>query len=277
MGLDASVKCRCWEDGLCSPPASLAPRLWYDPETAEVNQTTPENLSLEEVLPLYLEYDLWVMEGACAHFNMLIACERISNWSGLREFQHALRSLGKDAYTSLLREIPNSNGGMTKPADAWMCLAELDRFCSTGPFGRIVELVDGDSGEVIHSRVGPYDGWLGTDGATGISHRLNMDGTFQIERGQAGVMQHDPDAKILFLSKEFSQAKTAEEVICFTDLTSGKQLLCAKGFRDASERYPTSFRVTQSLDTPARYEYCVEPLRRVFRAAIDTGHPVLWN
>ncbi len=277
MGLDASVSCRCWEDGLCNPPASLAPRLWYDPVRAEVNQTTPENLPTPEVLALDLEYDLWVMEGACAHQLMCAARERISNWSGLREFQHALRSLGKGSNIALLREIPNRNGGLTKPTDARMCLAELDNFCSTGPFGQVVELVDGGNGEVIHSRVAPYHGWLGTNGATDISRRLTMDGTFQIEYGQAGVMCHDPDAKILFRSTAFSQAEAPSGEFCFTDLSSGEQLLCSDGLQDTSGRYPALLKVKQSEDALSRYTYCVKPLRRVFNAAIDTGHPVLWS
>ena len=277
MGLDASVSCRCWEDGLCNPPASLESRLWYDPVTAEVNQTTPENLSAQEILALDLEYDLWVMEGACTHQSMRIARERISNWSGLHEFKHALRSLGEGSNVALLREIPNRNGGLTKPADARVCLAELDHFCLTGPFGQIVELVDGGSGEVIHTRVVPYHGWLRTNGATGISYRLTMDGTFQIERGQAEVMRHDPDVKVLFRSRAFSQVAALAGEFCFTDLSSGEQLLCSDGIKDASGGYPASLKVRQGEDAPARYAYCVEPLRRVFQAAIDTGHPVLWS
>ena len=277
MGLDASVKCRCWEDGLCNPPASLAPRLWFDPTTAEVNVTMPEGLPEEEHMALYLEYDLWVLEGACAHESMSVVGERISNWSGLREFQHALRSLGEGSNAALLREIPNRNGGLTKPADARMCLAELDSLCLTGPFDQIVELVDAGSGGVIHSRVGPYDGWLGTNGATGVSRRLTMDGSFQIERGQAGVMRHDPDAKVLFRSKAFSQTRMPAGDYCFTDLSSGEQTICSDGLQDGSGCYPAMFKVKQSKDNPARYAYCVDPLRRVFHAAVDTGHPVLWS
>lgn len=276
MGLDASVKCRCWEDGLCKPPASLAPRLWFDPTTAEVNITMPDGLPEEELMALYLEYDLWILEGACAHDSMSVVGERISNWGGLREFQHALRSLGEGSNAALLREIPNGNSGLTKSADARMCLAELNRFCSASAFGRVIELVDGNDGGVIHSRIGPYDGWLGTDGATGISSRLNLDGTLQVEHGPAGVMRPDPDAEILFCSNAFSQARTAAGMFCFTDLTSGKQLTCTNGIQDASGRYPASLKVTQGLDISARYAHCIEPLRRVFQAAIDTGHPVLW-
>lgn len=141
-----------------------------------MDQVTPRGLSAEELLALDLEFDLWVMEGACVHRNMEIASERISNWGGLRQFQHALHHLGRDLYPALLREIPDGNGGMTKPADARTCLAELDRFRATGPFSGTVELVDVDKGEVIHSRIEPYDGWLSTNADTGVSHRLTVDG-----------------------------------------------------------------------------------------------------
>lgn len=277
MGLDASVKCRCWEDGLCHPPASLAPRLRYNSETAEVTQSIPTNISIEKLCALDLEYYNWIMDDACVHQRMEIVAERISNWAGLRSFQHALRSLGEASYPALLREIPNRNGGLTKPADARICLAELDCFCSAGPFGRIVELLDGNSSAVLHSRVESYDGWLGTDGATGISHRLNSDGIFQIEHGRAGVMQHDPDAKILFRSKAFTQALTPTGKISFTDLLSGKQFTCASGIEDASGHRPALLKITKRRDVPGRYACRVEALRRVFSASIDTGHPVLWS
>ena len=192
MGLDASVRCRCWEDGLCSPPPSLAVRLRYDPETAKVSQVMPEGLSLEEVMTFHLEYELWMMEHACVHEDMRIASERISNWAGLREFQHALHIMGEDACANLQRQIPDFNGGLTGPADAQRCLVELEYFCSTTSFGETVELIAGDMGEVLHSRVAPYAGWLSTNSATGISCRLTADGTFQIESGPAGLMQHDP-------------------------------------------------------------------------------------
>ena len=90
-------------------------------------------------------------------------------------------------------------------------------------------------------------------------------------------MRHDPDAEILFRSVSFSQAETAAGTFCFTDLPSGKRLLCPEGIQDAAGGHPRSFKVTQVLDDPARYAYCVQPLRRVFRASINTGHPVLWN
>ena len=276
MGLNAYVKCRCWEDGLCDPPpVSLAPRLRYDFETAEVDQVMSKDLLIEEVLALDREYDGWV-EKACAHPSMCVARERISNWGGVREFQHALRSLGPGSYAALLREIPNLNGGSTKPADAWLCLAELDRFCSAGSFGRTVELVDAGSGKVLHSRVGPYGGWLSTAGATNITQRLNADGTFQVERGRAGVMKHDPNAEVLFRSEVFSQEEAADGGFCLTDLPSGERVVCPLGINDVSGLHPTLLKVEQSQDNPDRYAYCVAPLRRVFQAAIDTGHPVLW-
>jgi hypothetical protein len=277
MGLDASVKCRCWEDGLCHPPAALAPRLWYNPATAEVEQVTPEHLSVEDFLALDLEYDRWVAESACAHRWMCSARERISNWSGLREFQHALRSLGEGSYAALLREVANKNRGLTLPADARACLDELNRFTSLASFGETVQLVESTNGNVLHSRTGPYDGWIGANGAIGISRRLTADGFFQIEQGLAGAMQHDDEAKILFCSKRFSQARTPAAAFCLTDLSSGEQVRCADGLKDSSGRYPALLEVRQSKDSPARYAYCVEPLRRVFHAAIDTGHPVLWS
>ena len=276
MGLDAAVSCRCWEDGLCNVPAALAPRLWQDPVTGEVNQTIPEHLPEQEDVELYVEHYLWVMQGACAHEHMRIVSERISNWGGLRDFQHALRSAGRERHAALLREIPDGNGGLTTPAAARMCLTELDHFCSMGEFGTVVELVDGASGDVVHIRTEPYDGWLASSGATGITFRLNADATFQVERGAAGVMQRDPDAVVLFRSRAFSQAAVSGAGVRFTDLASGGHFVCPAEPKGSLRLPGASFKVTRRADTPAQYAYCVQPLRRVFQAAVDTGHPVLW-
>ncbi len=272
MGLDAYVTCRCWEEGLCDPPASIASRLRYDPVRAELDRIEPEGLSAQEGLALYLEDDLWFEQSACAHPKMWVAHERISNWGGLGAFRHALRSLGENPCATLLREIPDSNGGMTKPVDARACLVELSHFCAMGPFGQLNQIIECSHGDVIIAE----GGWLGTSGSAGVTLRLTADGTFQIESTRGGVLGHNDEATILFRSRMFHLAKTPPGEFIFTDLHSGQKLLCSFAFYGASDLCPSTFEVAQSKDNPARYAYCVEPLRRIFHAALANNHPVLW-
>lgn len=91
-------------------------------------------------------------------------------------------------------------------------------------------------------------------------------------------MRHDPDAKVLYRSKAFSQTRMpAGGDLCFTNLFLGEQTICTDGLEDGSGCYPAMFEVKQSKDNPARYAYCVDPLRRVFHAEVVTGHPILWS
>jgi hypothetical protein len=85
MGLDASVSCRCWQDGLTTPP----------PVPRELIVCTEED-GLDLSIPydgnedLYRAFDNWVESWACDQEGMRQACVHVSNWSGYRLFQQAV-------------------------------------------------------------------------------------------------------------------------------------------------------------------------------------------
>ena len=206
---------------------------------------------------------------------MNLAAEWISNWAGVRAFQGALRTLGEAPYAALLQQIPDVNGGLTRPADARRCLTELDQFSREPPFGCKVVLCAAETGETLFDRVEPYDGWLATAGATSVSYRLTADGMFQIEHGSKGVMRYDPDAIILFKAHEFTAVRASDRTCCFTDASSGASFVGSNLMTLASDS-PKAFRVKKTADVPNNYD-CAGRLRRVFAAAVESGHPVIWT
>ena len=271
MGLDASVRCRCWERGLCKP-TPLAAHITF--EVREDCIST--NLRWETHQAEILAFDQWML-SCCEHEEMCFARERISNWSGLRSFQQALRTLGETGFAVLLREIPNVNGGLTYPDAAQACLTELDRFDRMKQFGERIELLDSATNQVVHRRVGPYGGWLGTSGRTKITLRLTADAHFQIERGLNGVMRADPEAEVLFRATRFTQVEVSEDEVSFTDASTGSAFIHSFGLKDSTGRLPTAFHVAARPDSADGYAYCTAPLRRIFQAALEVGNPVRWS
>ena len=263
LGLDAAVRCRCWEDGLCTP-TRLAPHIYVDAASNILAIDLSWDLFEKEIR----EFDQWV-ESACAHPGMDQAGEWISNWPGVRCFQNALRTAGRDKFRTLLSEIPDNNGGLTSPEAARNCLKELEHFESLDTFGQHVELTDSEAGRVIATRVEAYDGWFATHGRTGYTFSLEADGCLQIGHDQLGIV---------FRSKEFEQVKEAEGRFVYTDLTTGVRCVCPDGLQDdETSEYPTKLKGVVGSDGAARYAHEIAALRRVFSAAIEVNHPVSWS
>ena len=263
MGLDAGVRCRCWEEGLCAP-TRLKPHIYLDAGSDSLDIALPWETHEMEVL----EFDRWV-EQACAHPGMRQAQEHVQNWAGVRAFQNALRTIDEECFRTLLREIPNSNGGLTLPEAAKDCLQELNRFQSTGTFGRHIGLVDSDTGSRLAERIDAYDGWFAASGQTGYEFSLAGDGHMLIRQKQLGIV---------FRAKAFTQSRTPDGQFIYTNLLDGAQCVCPNGLEDdeASE-YPSRLNVVVDYDSVERHSYIFNALRRVFSAAIETGHPVSWS
>ncbi|MCA9644330.1 MAG: hypothetical protein KC492_26730, partial [Myxococcales bacterium] len=130
MGLDASVRCRCFEEGRYSkPPFPIC----IDEESgfpALQGQRTPEEES---------EFERWLPK-ACEHGEMMLAFEWISNWSWVNAFHRLLHAM-PERTPRLLSVLPTENSGLVAVGDAEYCLAELDSFERTF-HGELVEVLD---------------------------------------------------------------------------------------------------------------------------------------
>ena len=262
MGLDAGVRCRCWEEGLCAP-TRLKPHIYLDAGSDRLDIALSWDTHEKEVL----EFDQWV-EQACAHPGMRQAQEHVQSWPGLRAFQNALRTIGEGCFQTLLREIPNSNDGLTSPEAAKDCLEELDRFQSAGTFGSHIKLFDSDTGSRLAERIEAYD-WFAANGRTGYEFSLTGDGNMLIRHKQLGIV---------FRAKAFTQSRTLDGQFIYTNLLDGAECVCPYGLKvDKKCEYRSRLNVVIDCDSVERHSYIVNALRRVFSAAIETGHPVSWT
>ena len=262
MGLDASVRCRCWEKGLCAP-TRLKAHVYINSEDNDLSIDLPWETHKEEIL----EFDRWTAI-ACEHPHMRQASVRISNWAGVRMFQNALRTADEKSFSCLLSEIPNVNGGLTSPQAARTCLQKLGCFEALGSFGRFVRLIDRETGATIMDRIEAYDGWFKSNGSTGYRFSLEADGYLHIRHPKAGTV---------FSSREFSQVKMPDGTFAYNDFRSNIQFICPNGIEDQSTlKYPTALQVTVGADHSDNYVYLISNLRQIFSASLEVGHPIAW-
>jgi hypothetical protein len=269
VGLDAFVHCRCWQDGLAVPPC--APDLVGFDEDGWLNLIVP----FEGHEAAFRRFEDWKRDG-CPHKGMRYANEHLSNWSGYRLFQHALREAGPPHLPTLLAELPNANGGQMSAEAAAAVLTELDHLTHHAVLGDDVVLVDEATGTVQFEYIAAYEGvmMLGPDFRAGV----DPDGFFVLDP------RTDPPTT-LFRSTRFHQRVIDERRVEFTDAS---QAAAPAGRRNAVEidmmpigghsgPPPRSLSVETRPRTAASFAYIVEPLRRLCQAAVATGNPVVWT
>src|SRR5262249_1397719 len=144
----------------------------------------------------------------CAHEDMWLVTERISNWGGVRAFQAALRSAGEARFSTLLAQIPDLNGGRTRAELAKLCLDELRAFSAVGAFGSQVWLVDAETGSRIHVYVEAYDG---------VFIYCGKGEPFRIGLNRNGCFVRRPSGEELFCSMRFEQIRLGEDSFEFRD------------------------------------------------------------
>src|SRR5215203_3499010 len=122
MGLDATVRCRCWEEKRFRTPPPFAEHVRVD-EEACLNLDLPWEGNQDK----HLRFARW-RETCCTHDRMNYACEAIASWTGYRVFQAKLAEFGWQHFPTLHAVLPKGNGGLTSPQNSATALIELDDF-----------------------------------------------------------------------------------------------------------------------------------------------------
>lgn len=253
MGLDASVMCRCWQDGITTPPPMPAEWIKFDAE-GYLALVPPHN-----DLPTCLAFDTWV-RAACRHPDMQAEVRHVSDWVGYRLFQDALSQSGWEHFPALREHLPQSNGGGWMPAPAAaQALDELAYFVQGAFLGVDTSLVDEDTGEVVMTYVKAHDGVVHL--ATG----------FEAGIGPAGFFVR-LDSRTVFESQRFEQVISPQGVR-FVD---GAQAVDWP-YDPIGPPVAKRLCVTTSLRTAADFDSTVEALTAVCRASVETGNPVMWS
>lgn len=253
MGLGAYVRCRCWQDGLATPPFD-APVVIDDEGYLDIEVPWEGN---QDLYSAFLE---WQAHG-CPHKEMEAASEHIANWSGYRRFTDALERVGWEHFPMLWVELPESNGGNVPAPAAADALVELSRFAELPSIGTNARLVDEDTGAQLWSSVPSYDGVfaMGPDYSMGV----DLDGFFV--RESAGEV---------FRANRFRQ-RDVDGGVEFDDGTR-RVVVSRQPLSADLEVVPDRLAVIVGDELPSDYDYIVGPLTRIFRASVETGNPVMW-
>ena len=148
MGLDGTVRCRCFEEGRLRPGPVPLEDVCVDEEGYLASRTLDEareRLTRRQFDARYadlgLAFDDW-LRSCCEHEGGELCAEHVGNWSGCAEFRELVdRAGGKKNYPLLSTLLPDGGGGTCPAEKAAATLAELDRFA---------EWVAANAQQVIH-------------------------------------------------------------------------------------------------------------------------------
>lgn len=158
MGLDAFVRCRCFEEGKLKPGPIPFEDLYIDDEdyiSSKFLDQKRKELSSEQFRERYgdLESDFldW-MDSACEHEYGEICSERVGNFCGLLSIDAVLSSdEGESKYPLLNNMLPDGNGGVYPVEKAQFTLDELDRFIEEHSKISGYQLIDEETNKVLIS------------------------------------------------------------------------------------------------------------------------------
>ncbi|MBO2447052.1 hypothetical protein J4573_08120 [Actinomadura barringtoniae] len=267
MGLDAFVRCRCWQDGLTSEPPVPRALIAEDAE-GYLDLTIPYEGNEE----LHHAFGAWVLSGACPHEDMEQAMVRVSNWSGYRAFQETLRQAGCERFPVLCAELPNGNGGSMEPELAARALDELAHFRQGDLPVHETRLVDAETGGTLATHIAGYRGVFVWDGSTGHQAGVDPRGFF--------VRDLEEPHEERFRAVRLAQKRIADRQVEFTDLDRGTTTVIELSGPIGAEpdgTYPGELKVVTERVTAAAFAYILEPLTTVFSASVEIGNPVMWT
>ena len=135
MGLDGTVRRRCFEEGRLRPGPVPLEDVYVDEEGYLASRTLDEareRLTRRQFDARYADleraFDDW-LHSCCEHEDAELCAEHVANWSGCAEFRELVdRAGGEKNYPLLSALLPDGNDGTHLAEKAAAALAELERF-----------------------------------------------------------------------------------------------------------------------------------------------------
>jgi hypothetical protein len=287
MGLEASVLCSCYAEGKTTPFPLPVPERFYIDEAGFPNLAPGGNGDDDAEQDAFNDW----LDECCEHPGMAYTQVYVSNWHDYNAFIRALENAGAEHFPVLLRELPETNDGLTSAESAAEALRELDYFRTLDKVDQNIFMVNGETGERLYAYVPEHGGIFVWDGRHGHNIGLDRDGVFIEDAWEL--------SRVVFRARRLEQLVTeptepdTDPRVVFTDLDSERRFECKTpipgkeipwpdgrmrndegGFR---LEYPRLLNVeTQAL--PASYFASItDSLVEVFSASVTTGNPVRWH
>ncbi|MBF0920890.1 MAG: hypothetical protein HXK54_02650 [Atopobium sp.] len=283
MGLDAFVRCRCFEEGKLKPGPIPFEDLYIDDEDyicSKFLDQKRKELSSELFWERYgdLECDFldWT-HSACEHEYGEICSESVGNFCGLLSIYTDLSSdEGKSKYPLLNNMLPHSNDGLYPVEKAQPTLDELDKFIEEHSKIQGYQLIDEETHKVIST--------------CAIGDGFCMYWGFNIAYGFV-------EDKMYFYQSKLSQQFYADH-FCQIPADDYKQTQKVVVFCDDPNNCESNFRMTlpspidRKLDNSVLRSFSVQEttldfketdlfwrlnkIRNLLVASIETKHPICW-
>ncbi|WP_302397704.1 hypothetical protein [Eggerthella sinensis] len=278
MGLDASVRCRCFEEGKLRPAPVPLEDLYIDSEGYLASQTLDtayKEYGYAQFQTRYGalddEFRRWLDEP-CEHADGEACSECIANWAGVHEFKGLVEEAGGHSTFPLLSTmLPRTNGGCLPASSAPTALEELDRFIEIVQNVKSWVLVDKDTGEHV---------WRST-GDTEFTWMYGIDQTIGLRGGKIFVKtpeRHLETAwfKQIPIGKPDQHGHQRMRLIC-SDHQAEIEIFDSIDPDGESKGEREFCIVSQQAPLLHQGKYWVaERLRNVLIACTETGNPVRW-
>ena len=283
MGLDAFVRCRCFEEGKLKPGPIPFEDLYIDDEdyiSSKFLDQKRKELSSELFRERYgdLESDFldWV-DNACEHEYGEICSERVGNFCGLLSIDAVLSSdEGESKYPLLNNMLPDGNGGLYPVEKAQPTLDELDRFIEEHSKIQGYQLIDEETHKVIFS-CAIDDGFC-----------MYCDGNINYGFAKDKMYFHQNKLSQSYQTDHFYQIpaddyKQTQKVVVYCDDPNN----CESNFR-MTLRGPIDIKLDNSvlrsfsvqkatLDfKETSHFWRLNKIRNLLIASIETKHPIIW-
>jgi len=276
MGLDAFVRCNCYEEGKTKPLPFNKDWLFLN-EDGIFEILFPEGVPQEEQWALEDELTLW-LETCCEHEELYRCYTRVGNIHGIDKFCRALEQSerGSNKYEILLNNIPAGNYGMIDISVNAQIAAKLDEFCKQLSEETGIFLIDVKTGDTHSSCV--ESTFVERYRKEGIYIELDKDGVSVVE-----VDDINKVSKLLFRSMHFTHEILPEEKkVLLTDVATKQQIVTIfPSFKHPFNETPScnGMKELKVIRRPFKPEefLAIGALRKLLQASEETGNPIYWS
>lgn len=278
MGLDAVVRCRCFEEGKLKPGPVPLEDLYIDEEgylwsrkLAAARKRFDHRQFEARYGVLEQQFMEWT-HSCCEHEDGEYCSEWVSNWGGCARFRDRVRAAGgEDEFPLLSRLLPHANGGLYPAEKAAATLVELDRFIERISDVDEWVLIDVETDEEIWSSTAddPFVWVMGPlDEVTMVGGKV----CFRRAGREPVETAHFKQVPIEWLGGDCQRVR----IVCLDTCATIEPFdpIGQKGARKAErEFYVTSKKAPFLFE--GKYG-TAERIRRLLVASIETGNPIRW-